>query len=178
MKNILRYGSLVYVIIVLISHMNFENSFLSPDYDNFDKGIIIEQFAKEYNAISFPTKIITEASADNKLLLPCNFVLDTLISGAYEEDGNCYIRAEVKTKSNKRIFAKLRCNKRTKKNVEKYLYPHAIIAAKITNIIESTSAFYTDTLGGKECLISHSTDILLTGTCLDIEQINPSSEAI
>ena len=114
-------------------------------------------------------------------LFPCNqkelfkkpVVMDTVIIGIKENDGEYFIHARVNTVCNKKYFANLRCSREIVKRFNNTKSNYAFIAAKITEAMDYNLTAEADSLEGQKSQLSLGNAVLLNGECLALAEIPP-----
>lgn len=101
-------------------------------------------------------------------------LLDSTILGIRKQNGKYYLKAKVNTDCKAEYYAELKCSEEIIEAFNKTKSNNALIAARIENVSFSDYIMETDSLSGKEKLISAGKVFLMHGECIALLENNYS----
>jgi hypothetical protein len=111
---------------------------------------------------------------NSKQILSKPVLLDSLLIGVSYKKGNYFLRAQIKTGSDIKYFAELKCSKEIIELYNQTKSNFAFIAAKIDRIDDLSLVAEADSLDGKSAQFNLGKSILLGGECLALAEIPTS----
>lgn len=108
---------------------------------------------------------------NSKQILNRTVVLDSTLIGIVENEGQFFLRAEVKLKGSKKYFVELKCSPEIVDSYYRTKSNSALIAAKISRIDDCSTFAETDSLEGNMSQFNLGKSILLSGECLALVEI-------
>lgn len=156
---------LAYVAVSLITLSNCTRTDDSTTIDRLNS-------AKQKTASLLLQKFDAEIfNINSKQILSRTVVLDSTLIGIVENEGQYFLRAEVKLKGSKKYFAELKCSPEIVNSYYRTKSNSAFIVAKISRIDDCSTFAETDSLEGKTSQFNLGKSILLSGECLAIAEI-------
>lgn len=160
------------VVLVYIAFSIFSLSACSKKGEEsfFDKqmnarGKIARALLQKYDAQMFPCSL--------QEIFSKPVIMDTVIIGIKENNGDYFIHAKVNTSCNKKYFANLKCDKEIIEQFNHTKSNYAFIAAKITKAIDYNLTAEADSLEGQKSQLNLGNAVLLNGECLALAEITP-----
>lgn len=153
---------------VAVSQITLSNCKKTDDSTTIDQ----LNFAKQKTASLLLHKFDAEIfDINSKQILNRPVVLDSTLIGIVENEGQYFLRVEVKLKGSKKYFAELRCRPEIVDSYYRTKSNSAFIAAKISRIDDCSIFAEAASLDGNMSQFNLGKSILLSGECLALAEI-------
>lgn len=153
----------VAVSFIALSNCSKKNDFSTNDQLCSSKKEIANLIRHKYNAENF--------DVNSKQIFSRPVLLDSTLIGISQKDGNYFLRARIKTASQIKYFAELKCSKEIADLYSRTRSNYAYLAAVITRIDDQFVVAEADSLDGKSAQFNLGKSILLGGECLALAEI-------